>query len=156
MNPEVKEYFDLIKNYLAGKYGFVDTSYDVTDAGFQLNLQLTPEQAERFEQSRERLKAGRVVRRRPASGTRGAGVQGRVPVSGRCADSVRRAPGPLRAGPANLRRGTVRKAFWRNHKNSFLVETIREARNIRQGLTRENLKSTIIPCKRIRRRLYAQ
>ena len=55
MNPEVKEYFDLIKNYLAGKYGFVDTSYDVTDAGFQLNLQLTPEQAERFEQSRERL-----------------------------------------------------------------------------------------------------
>ena len=55
MNPEVREYFDLIKKYLSEKYGFEETSYDVTDAGFRLDLRLTEEQAETLDEKRDQL-----------------------------------------------------------------------------------------------------
>ena len=61
MNPEVREYFDLIKKYLSEKYSFEEISYDVTDAGFRLDLRLTPEQAETLEGKRARL--GELARR---------------------------------------------------------------------------------------------
>ena len=55
MNPEVQQYFDLIKTYLSEKYGFEDTRYSVTESGFRLDLRLTPEQTEKLEAQRDDL-----------------------------------------------------------------------------------------------------